>query len=119
MVGGQAHITRDVPPFVTVDGHSSQVVGLNLIGLRRNGFSTGQMQQLKAAYRVLYKSGLSWREILRELRETFSKGPAADIAPFLEGCRRGIVQERRGSRGVTLKLTPLDDACETVARRVA
>ena len=34
MVGGQAHVTQDVPPFVTVDGMSSLIVGLNQVGLR-------------------------------------------------------------------------------------
>ena len=42
MVGGQAHIDKDVPPFMTVDGQSSYVVGLNQIGLRRAGYSHGQ-----------------------------------------------------------------------------
>ena len=39
MVGGQAHVIKDVPPFVTVDGLSSFVVGLNQIGLRRAGYT--------------------------------------------------------------------------------
>ena len=42
MVGGQAHITQDVPPFVTIDGLSSLVVGLNQVGLRRAGYRSGQ-----------------------------------------------------------------------------
>lgn len=121
MVGGQAHITRDVPPYVTVDGHSSQVVGLNLIGLRRNGFSSAAIEQLKAAYRVIYRSGLSWRDVLNELRKNFALGPAAEFATFLAEGQRGFVQERRGARGVTLKLTPLDDTAplSTLRRRAA
>ena len=38
MVGGQAHLVKDVPPFVTIDGQSSYVVGLNQVGLRRAGY---------------------------------------------------------------------------------
>ena len=38
MVGGLAHISRDVPPFVTIDGQSSYVVGLNQVGLKRAGY---------------------------------------------------------------------------------
>lgn len=121
MVGGQAHITRDVPPYITVDGHSSQVVGLNLIGLRRNGFSSAAIEQLKAAYRVIYRSGMSWREVLNELRKSFALGPASEFARFLADGQRGFVQERRGARGVTLKLTALDDAppLSTRQRRAA
>ena len=60
MVGGQAHIIKDVPPFVTIDGQSSYVVGLNQIGLRRAGHGRQTVLQLKEAYRVIYRSGLSW-----------------------------------------------------------
>ena len=49
MVGGQAHINKDVPPYVTVDGVSTRVVGLNLIGLRRRGFTAEQILELKQA----------------------------------------------------------------------
>ena len=50
MVGGQAHITQDVPPFVTVDGKTSQIVGLNMVGLRRHGVTGEQLQELKEVY---------------------------------------------------------------------
>ena len=96
MVGGQAHLNRDVPPFVTVDGLSSHVVGLNMIGLRRNGFGESDIQQLKAAYRVIYRSGLCWTEVLDTLQHDFTSGPAADFYEFLSQTRRGIMQERRG-----------------------
>ena len=96
MVGGQAHLNRDVPPFVTVDGLSSHVVGLNTVGLRRNGFRDPEFQQLKAAYRIIYRSGLAWREVLETLQHTFHTGPAAAFYEFLSQSRRGIMQERRG-----------------------
>lgn len=96
MVGGQAHLNRDVPPYVTIDGLSSHVVGLNVIGLRRNGFRDEDIQQLKAAYRVIYRSGMDWREVLATLQRDFSDGPAAAFYEFLSQTRRGIMQERRG-----------------------
>ncbi len=104
MVGGQAHITQDVPPYVTVDGLSSRVVGLNVVGLRRAGFSSEEILQLKKAYRVIYRSGLRWEEILEVLRSEFAEGPAALFYPFLVRSKRGIVSERRPPAGVTLKL---------------
>jgi UDP-N-acetylglucosamine acyltransferase len=100
MVGGQSHITRDVAPFVTVDGESSRVVGLNIVGLRRNGFTTRDIAQLKAAYRLIYRSGRSWSEILAGLASDFAAGPAACLLEFLSHCPRGIVRERRRQRGV-------------------
>ena len=77
MVGGQAHLVQDVPPYVTVDGLSSLVVGLNKIGLRRAGYDQAAIQELMAAYRVIYRSGLPWAELLEQLRTRFPVGPAA------------------------------------------
>ena len=105
MVGGQAHITQDVPPFVTVDGNTSQVVGLNLIGLRRAGFGDAEILSLKAAYRLIYRSGLRWVEIVERLASQFTTGPAARYAPFLQLGKRGFVQERRGPVPGTIKIT--------------
>ena len=95
MVGGQAHITKDVPPFVTIDGQSSYVVGLNQVGLRRAGDDQRAVLQLKEAYRVIYRSGLPWGEILRRLQEEFRDGLAAEFYPFLAATKRGIIPERR------------------------
>ena len=104
MVGGQAHITKDVPPFVTVDGLSSLVVGLNTIGLRRSGLSSSDIRLLKEAYRVIYRSGLAWKEILQRLEEEFGNTPAAHFHVALSMTTRGIVSERRLPPGATLKL---------------
>ncbi|GAB4140509.1 acyl-ACP--UDP-N-acetylglucosamine O-acyltransferase [Thermopirellula anaerolimosa] len=112
MVGGQAHITRDVPPFVTIDGLSSHVVGLNQIGLRRAGYSTETIDILKAAYRVVYRSGLMWNEILEQLRTEFSEPPASLFYQFLSTTTRGIIPERRLPPGATLKLRRADGSSD-------
>ncbi len=104
MVGGQSHLTKDVPPFVTVDGLSSYVVGLNQIGLRRAGYSGAEIRRLKDAYRVIYRSNLTWNEILARLKDEFTEGLAAQFYQFLSTTTRGIVQERRLPPGATIKL---------------
>ena len=104
MVGGQSHIVKDVPPYVTVDGLSSLVVGLNQVGLRRAGFSVEEIRRLKMAYRVIYRSHLSWNEILVRLREEFAEGSPAPFYQFLATTTRGIVPERRLPPGATIKL---------------
>ena len=117
MVGGQAHITRDVPPFITVDGLTTEVVGLNRVGLQRNGFTEADLQQLKAAYRVIYRSNLSWLEVLATLERDFSTGPAAAFLAFLSQGERGFVQERRARRS-TLRIFPSDPAKQAAHRAV-
>lgn len=104
MVGGQAHIVQDVPPYVTVDGATTRVCGLNRIGLRRNGFTDDQMLDLKHAYRIMYRSGLTWTEVIDLLSKQFTTGPASLLAPFLSVGRRGFVQERRTPRTATLRI---------------
>lgn len=109
MVGGQAHVVQDVPPFVNVDGLSSLVVGINQIGLRRAGFSTDTMRRLKEAYRVLYRSGLPWKEILQRLAVEFPDAPASHFHEFCAATTRGIISERRMPPGATIKLRRLSD----------
>ena len=94
MVGGQAHLVRDVPPFVTVDGLSSQVVGLNLVGLHRAGFTSADVKTLKEVYRVLYKSGLNWREIVEKIEKEYTEGVGLEMARFIASTTRGITTER-------------------------
>jgi len=117
MVGGQGHITRDVPPYVTVDGLSSLVVGLNSVGLRRAGFLVDDVRTLKAAYRTLYRSGLPHEQLLAELQRQFPDGPAAEFHRFLATSKRGIISERRPSPGAILKLRREEETANGEARK--
>jgi UDP-N-acetylglucosamine acyltransferase len=111
MVGGMAKIKQDVPPFILIDGSTAaEVVGLNKVGLRRNGYTAEDMLQLKAAYRVIYREGRRWSEVLDILAASFQAGPAAEFHEFLKSGKRGFVQERRISRKATLKIVdPSED----------
>jgi UDP-N-acetylglucosamine acyltransferase len=109
MIGGMARVVRDVPPFVMLDGDTAMVVGLNRVGLRRAGFSAEETLQLKAAYRAIYRKGLTWQELLDTLRLEFPEGPAAEFLPFFLGGKRGFVQERRTPPGAVVRLVR-DDA---------
>jgi len=103
MVGGQAHISQDVPPFVMLDGVSTKVVGLNRIGLRRSGFDELELAELKRAYRIVYREGLTWEDTLAKLASEFPEGPAAEFHEFLAASQRGVVQERRTPRAATVR----------------
>jgi UDP-N-acetylglucosamine acyltransferase len=98
MVGALAHVVQDVPPFFTVDGLSSRIVGLNLIGLRRSGRTSEDLKTLKAAYFTLYRSGKTWKEILQVFEDNYSTGPVAELTQFLLTTKRGIVSERAACR---------------------
>jgi UDP-N-acetylglucosamine acyltransferase len=91
IVGGGCRVPKDVAPFVRAAGHPLRVIGLNSVGLERNGFDEDRRAALKRAYRVLFRSGLNTRQALARLREDF----AADddvcvLADFIERSDRGI-----------------------------
>ncbi|MCH8043662.1 MAG: acyl-ACP--UDP-N-acetylglucosamine O-acyltransferase [Planctomycetes bacterium] len=119
MVGGQARVCRDVLPFVLIDGVSTAVVGLNRVGLRRAGYSAEEVTQLKAAYRLIYRSGLPWDELLDQLGRQFPEGPAACYREFCAGAKRGIVSERRLPPGATIKLHQAETTTSAPPRRMA
>jgi UDP-N-acetylglucosamine acyltransferase len=89
---------------VTVDGASSMIVGLNRIGLSRSGYTSEQIAQLKEAYKLIYRQGLKWREVIAALQTEYIEGPATVYAEFLSGGSRGFLAERRPPRAATIKL---------------
>jgi UDP-N-acetylglucosamine acyltransferase len=109
MVGGLARVRQDVPPFVTIDGGTTMVVGLNRVGLKRAGYSASELDQLKSAYRLIYRSGLPWDEMIETLEQEYSEGPAAEFAVFFREGQRGFVQERRTPPGATVRLMRDED----------
>ena len=109
MAGGQAHIIQDVPPFVTVDGLTSRIVGLNQIGLRRNGRNTEEIKTLKEVYRLVFRSGLPWKQIIQKLEAEYAIGPGAEMTQFLLSTKRGIVSERRSAGRNPLRLIEARD----------
>lgn len=115
MVGGLARIRQDVPPFVTVDGGSTMIVGLNRVGLRRAGFTPDELARLKTAYQIIYRSGLAWDEMLDVLQLEFPTGPASEFVPFFIMGKRGFVQERRTPPGATVRLVRDDQVDEDAA----
>lgn len=104
MVGGMARVTQDVPPFVTIDGGTGHVVGLNRVGLRRAGLDLEAVREVKAAYHLIYRSGLSLADRLAGLEEQFPSGPAAEFAPFFRDSQRGFIRERRMPPGSTIRV---------------
>src|SRR6202044_1438631 len=64
MIGGNSRVNLDVPPFFLYTDFNARPKGLNLVGLKRAGFSEDEIAALKAAYRILYRSGLKLKDAL-------------------------------------------------------
>ena len=91
MVGALSFISKDLPPFcITLSSENSRVGGLNLVGLRRAGFTAAPRAQIKAAFGVIYRSGLNTAQAREKLRADPGNPFAAEFADFLGGAKRGI-----------------------------
>ena len=91
LVAGVSGVPQDVPPFVIADGHRARIVGLNAIGLRRNGFSQEQRSRIKGVYRILFRSGLRLPAALAKAQETYPAPETDQIVRFVESARRGLL----------------------------
>lgn len=67
-IGAMTRMSRDVPPYMIVDGHDSRVRGVNAIGLERGGVAPEDIEALKVAYRHIFRSGQARRPLLEEMR---------------------------------------------------
>jgi UDP-N-acetylglucosamine acyltransferase len=72
MVGGLAGVTNDVPPFGNVFGLPARLVGLNVVGLRRRGFSRENLHALRAAFRLLFRDPGTFAARLDAAAERFA-----------------------------------------------
>ena len=64
-----SHVNQSIPPYVTVSGEKASARGVNTEGLKRRGYSSEQIQQVRRAYKVLYRSGLPLEEAKQQLTE--------------------------------------------------
>lgn len=103
-VGGASAVARDVPPYTIVFGNRAKLVGLNLVGLKRSGFSDATLQALKQAYETLFLSSLNTKEALQKVRQELAHIPEVQhLLEFIESTERGLVpvdsRENRTHRG--------------------
>jgi UDP-N-acetylglucosamine acyltransferase len=88
MQGGSA-ISKDLPPFCIARGDNG-ICGLNVIGLRRAGFSREQRLELRRAYHLLFRSRLRLRQALEQAGRQFADGSARLLVEFVASSKRGV-----------------------------
>ena len=81
-VGGCAAVTSDIIPFASAVGNHARLVGLNVVGLKRRGFSRAAIHDLRAAYRMLFSGEGVFKDRLEAVREKYSASP--EVACVLE-----------------------------------
>lgn len=93
MVGGNTRVNSDVPPFFLYSDFNVAAKGLNLVGLKRAGFSHSDIAPLKLAYKLLYKSGLKLEDALARIESEVSGEHTRHLVAFIRQSKRGICRE--------------------------
>ena len=94
MISAGSMIGKDVPPFCTAQGDRANLRGLNVVGLRRAGFSPAAIRAVKNAYATLFEPGLMLEQAVSQLR---AGGPGPEVTEFLDFIsqgKRGILRPR-------------------------
>ncbi len=93
MVGGGSKINKDVPPYVLCGREPLTFAGINLVGLRRRGFTQDQIRNIKDIYDIIYNSGLNFADAVAKVEAGFPPSDERDtIINFIKSSKRGIVK---------------------------
>lgn len=93
MIAGGTRVNVDVPPYFLYSGLYVTPTGLNRVGLRRAGFASDEIAALKAAYKVLYRSGLKLEEALQTIENGVSTEHTRHLVAFIRSSKRGVARE--------------------------
>lgn len=94
MVGGMTRVNQDVTPYLTHVGPTMAVHGLNLVGLKRAGLDSGDIDRIKRAYRLLFRSAAPLEEALAEVSATIDGPHARHMVEFIRASKRGVCRRR-------------------------
>lgn len=94
MIAGSSSFNKDIPPFVTAN-FRNLLVGINSIGLRRAGFSSEIRMEIKRAFKLVYRSGLSVREGLAEAKKSEWGPEVQEFFAFIAASKRGTCTANR------------------------
>lgn len=93
MIAGNTRVNSDVPPYLLCADFNVAAKGLNLVGLKRAGFSRADVAELKTAYQILYRSGLRLEAALARIESECSSANARCFVEFIRRSERGICRE--------------------------
>jgi len=92
MIQGGCRFSKDIPPYIILGKEPAVYCGINIVGLRRHGFTPQQIDVIHNAYRLIYAKGII-QEGINEARLAFPDSPEVElICSFIEQSKRGIVR---------------------------
>jgi UDP-N-acetylglucosamine acyltransferase len=101
LMQGGAKISKDLPPFTIARG-ANGICGLNVIGLRRAGFSAEDRQELKALYHLLFRQEQNLASAVTAAQKEFLGAPAKLMLAFIASAKRGVCRDFGDAVGETL-----------------
>jgi UDP-N-acetylglucosamine acyltransferase len=97
MVQGGTRLGKDIPPYITAGREPVCYSGVNLIGLRRSGFSNEKINEIQEIYRVIYQAGFNFSDAIIKVEKEFDETPEMRlIVDFVKNSPRGIVRGYMG-----------------------
>lgn len=92
MIQGGCRFSQDIPPYIIAGKEPTKYCGINLVGLRRRGFSNKLIDSIHEAYRLLYSKGVL-KEGIEEIKKNLQITPEIQyIIDFVESSKRGIIR---------------------------
>ena len=93
IIGGGSGVNQDIPPYMMANGQRARLYGLNLVGLKRHNFSSEALSNLKKAYRIIFRSGLTTGKALDQVEREIDNSPEVDhLVSFIRNSERGVTR---------------------------
>lgn len=93
IIGGGSGVNQDIPPYMMANGQRARLYGLNTVGLKRHNFSKEAISNLKKAYRIIFRSGLTVKKALDQVQAEMDNSPEVDhLISFIKSSERGITR---------------------------
>lgn len=93
MIQGGSRLGKDIPPYTLIGREPVTYCGINIVGLRRRGFSDKQVYLIQDIYRTLYTRGLNTSDAIHSIENDYGSSDERDlILNFIKSSKRGIVR---------------------------
>jgi UDP-N-acetylglucosamine acyltransferase len=93
MISGLSRVVKDIPPYVIAAHEPLRFAGLNTVGLKRRGFSSRKIDELRSIYRIIFQEKRNTKFALEIINEEFEQTVERDkILNFVRQSKRGIIK---------------------------
>ncbi|KAA6301179.1 MAG: Acyl-[acyl-carrier-protein]--UDP-N-acetylglucosamine O-acyltransferase [Candidatus Ordinivivax streblomastigis] len=93
MLQGGSKVSKDIPPYIVAGREPLTYSGVNIVGLRRRGFTTEQISGIQEIYRILYQSGLNNSVAIEHLKASIAGGiEKEEVVTFVSNSLRGVIR---------------------------